>query len=112
MANLLTDGTSKWLREQMARGAPPRPTRLQRRPSDTGGDGSPALPAEPEPPEGVENKAAWVYLAAVRLATQDDVDDEVAEEVGQPLLSWRDLWAGPEIDITAFAPHVYPCEEV
>ena len=69
------------------------------------------LPATPEPPTGVKNVASWVYLGLKRAATAADVTADATLTLGQPVLSMRYVYCGPEIAIEPMTPHVYPEEE-
>jgi hypothetical protein len=56
-----------------------------------------------QPPE--ENSAAeWVLVGVIRAATAADVAGDGSLVLGQPLVSYRYVWAGQEIEYKAMAP--------
>ncbi len=65
-------------------------------------------PGSPAPPVGVDNVAAWVYCGVIRKATAADVSADETLVLNQPLISFRYVWAGPEIEYEAMVPHQCP----
>jgi hypothetical protein len=56
-----------------------------------------------DPPEE-SGPAEWVLVGVIRAATSADVDDDETLVLGQPLVSYRYVWAGSEIEYKAMAP--------
>ncbi len=59
----------------------------------------------PDPPEGT---ADWIYAGVIRKATAADVAENEDLVLNQPLISYRYIWAGPEIEYDATVPKQCP----
>jgi hypothetical protein len=60
-----------------------------------------------DPPEE-SGPAEWVLVGVIRAATSADVDDDETLVLGQPLVSYRYVWAGSEISYEKTVPKQCP----